>query len=72
MIKTRWIQCPVCNNKTRNKIRADQVLLSALCFLPRKRGKFNAVNAVLIQKLLDPRHVIGFIKLYQQPRKGWL
>ncbi len=26
LIKTRWIQCPVCNNKTHNKIRVNMEL----------------------------------------------
>lgn len=26
MNKTEWLLCPVCNNKTRNKIREDTIL----------------------------------------------
>ncbi|NBH32921.1 conjugal transfer protein [Clostridiaceae bacterium] len=35
MIKTRWIQCPVCNNKTRNKIRADTELKNYPLYCPK-------------------------------------
>lgn len=35
LIKTRWIQCPVCNNKIRNKIRADTELKNYSLYCPK-------------------------------------
>ena len=34
-----WIMCPVCNNKTRNKIREDTVLINFPLYCPKcKQG----------------------------------
>ena len=33
--ETRWIQCPVCNNKTRNKIRANTELKNYPLYCPK-------------------------------------
>ncbi|MBC8611729.1 cysteine-rich KTR domain-containing protein [Massilimaliae timonensis] len=30
-----WIMCPVCNNKTRNKIREDTVLINFPLYCPK-------------------------------------
>lgn len=35
MRRTEWIRCPVCQNKTRDKIRADTVLLSFPLYCPK-------------------------------------
>ncbi len=35
MRRTEWIRCPVCQNKTRDKIRTDTVLLSFPLYCPK-------------------------------------
>ena len=35
MIKTEWIHCPVCGNKTRDRIREDTVLTNYPLFCPK-------------------------------------
>lgn len=35
MEKTKWILCPVCDNKTRNQIREDTVLLNFPLYCPK-------------------------------------
>ena len=35
MVKEEWIRCPVCGNKTRNRIRADTVLENFPLFCPK-------------------------------------
>ena len=35
MIRTEWILCPVCRNKTRNKIRDDIVLKNYPLYCPK-------------------------------------
>lgn len=34
-VKTEWVKCPVCGNKTRNKIREDTVLKKFPLFCPK-------------------------------------
>lgn len=35
MKNTQWILCPVCGNKTRNKIREDSVLMNYPLYCPK-------------------------------------
>ena len=37
MIKTEWIRCPVCANKTRDRIREDTVLKNYPLYCPKCR-----------------------------------
>ncbi|MBO5337563.1 MAG: cysteine-rich KTR domain-containing protein [Lachnospiraceae bacterium] len=43
MDKTEWIICPICNNKTRNKIRQDTLLKNYPLYCPKCK------NEVLIE-----------------------
>ena len=43
MDKTEWIKCPICKNKTRNKIRQDTLLKNYPLFCPKCK------NEVLIE-----------------------
>lgn len=43
MDKTEWIKCPICKNKTRNKIRPDTLLKNYPLFCPKCK------NEVLIE-----------------------
>ena len=35
ILKTEWVLCPVCGNKTRNRIREDTELKNYLLFCPK-------------------------------------
>lgn len=35
MMKTEWIRCPVCDNKTRGRIREDTVLINYPLYCPK-------------------------------------
>lgn len=35
MEKVKWIMCPVCNSKTRDRIRADTVLMNFPLYRPK-------------------------------------
>lgn len=35
MMKEKWILCPVCKNKTRNRIRKDTILLNYPLYCPK-------------------------------------
>ncbi|MCI8941271.1 MAG: conjugal transfer protein [Dorea sp.] len=35
MIRSEWVRCPVCKNKTRDKIRDDTVLKNYLLYCPK-------------------------------------
>lgn len=35
MEKTKWLYCPICGNKTRNKVRADTELKNYPLFCPK-------------------------------------
>ena len=37
MDKTEWILCPLCGNKTRNKVREDTVLINYPLYCPKCR-----------------------------------
>jgi len=44
MVKTEWIRCPVCGNKTRDKIREDTELKNFPLFCPKCKQE-TLVNA---------------------------
>ncbi|MCC0685105.1 cysteine-rich KTR domain-containing protein [Clostridioides sp. ZZV15-6383] len=35
MMKLEWLRCPICGNKTRNRIREDTILLNYPLFCPK-------------------------------------
>ncbi len=35
MQTSQWIRCPICGNKTRNKIRTDTILINFPLFCPK-------------------------------------
>ena len=37
MKKTEWILCPLCGNKTRNRVREDTVLINYPLYCPKCR-----------------------------------
>ncbi len=34
-VRTEWVKCPICGNKTRNKVRKDTVLKCFPLFCPK-------------------------------------
>lgn len=38
-LKTEWVKCPVCGNKTRNKVREDTVLKQFPLFCPKCKNE---------------------------------
>ena len=54
MEKEKWVLCPICNNKTRIKVRSDTVLENFPLFCPKcKRETINSVtgqNVVAVNK----------------------
>jgi len=49
-VRTEWVKCPVCGNKTRNKIRKDTVLKRFPLFCPKcKRETLIEVENLLVK-----------------------
>lgn len=40
MVKDSWVYCPICNNKTRTKIRPDTVARNLPVFCPKCKNAF--------------------------------
>lgn len=56
MKKTEWILCPLCGNKTRNRVREDTVLINYPLYCPKCRQEtlIEAKNLqVIVIKELD-------------------
>ena len=58
MSNQSWVLCPICNNKTRTKIRGDTELINFPLFCPKCKQEtlINASN-------LPRRHIAGFYAL---------
>lgn len=55
MAEIRWILCPVCNNKTRVKIREDTILKSFPLFCPKcKHETLISVRHLKISVIKEP------------------
>ncbi|MBP3610806.1 MAG: cysteine-rich KTR domain-containing protein [Lachnospiraceae bacterium] len=39
MLNTEWVKCPICGNKTRNKIRKDTLLKNYPLFCPKCKNE---------------------------------
>lgn len=51
----KWILCPVCGNKTRNKIRADTVLKNFPLFCPKcKKESLIEAEELKIKIISEP------------------
>ncbi len=52
---TEWIRCPVCGNKTRNKIREDTILKNYPLYCPKCRQEIlieaKNLQATVIERL---------------------
>lgn len=55
MNEIEWIRCPVCGNKTRNKIRADTVLKKYPLYSPKcKQETLIEVSTLEIAVIKEP------------------
>ena len=53
--KTEWIRCPVCNNKTRDKIRKDTIMNNFPLFCPKcKKESLIDVEQLNITVIKEP------------------
>lgn len=49
-VRTEWVKCPICGNKTRNKVRRDTVLKRFPLFCPKcKRQTLIEVENLLVK-----------------------
>lgn len=49
-VRTEWVKCPICGNKTRNKVRKDTVLKRFPLFCPKcKRQTLIEVENLLVK-----------------------
>ena len=55
MLQLEWILCPVCGNKTRNRIRKDTELINFPLFCPKcKRESLIRVKNLCITVIKEP------------------
>lgn len=55
MIPEEWIYCPVCGSKTRDKIRADTVLINYPLYCPKcKQNSLIAAKDMKITVIKEP------------------
>lgn len=54
-IRTEWVKCPVCGNKTRNKVREDTVLKKYPLFCPKcKQETLVEIENFLMKVIQEP------------------
>lgn len=54
-MKTEWLKCPVCDNKTRTMVRQDTVLKKFPLFCPKcKKETLVEVEDLLIKVIEEP------------------
>lgn len=55
MKKTNWIFCPICKNKTRNRIREDTILINYPLYCPKcKQETLIEVKNMTITVIKEP------------------
>lgn len=55
MMDTEWLLCPICSNKTRNKIRTDTELINFPLFCPKcKKETIISLENNIITILIEP------------------
>ena len=53
--RAQWVKCPVCGNKTRNKIRKDTVLKKFPLFCPKcKQETLIEIENLLLKVIEEP------------------
>lgn len=54
-MKTEWVKCPVCGNKTRNRVREDTVIKQFPLFCPKcKRETLVEIEHFFITIVKEP------------------
>jgi predicted Zn-ribbon and HTH transcriptional regulator len=55
MVKSEWVRCPVCGSKTRDRIRADSVLINYPLYCPKCKHE-SLINAkqLNISVIIEP------------------
>ena len=60
-LKTEWVKCPVCGNKTRNKVREDTVLKQFPLFCPKCKNEtlieMDKLTMTVIKEQIGRAHV---------------
>ena len=55
MKKVEWIRCPICNSKTRNKVREDTVLINYPLYCPKcKQENLISVKSLKVVVIKEP------------------
>ena len=55
LMKLEWIRCPVCGNKTRNRIRIDTILVNYPLFCPKcKQETLISINNLKMLIIKEP------------------
>lgn len=55
IIKSDWIRCPICGNKTRDKIRSDTIMRKFPLFCPKcKKESLIDVEQLNIKVIKEP------------------
>ena len=54
-MSTKWLLCPVCGNKTRNRIREDTILINYPLYCPKcKQETLVEVNKFEVTAIKEP------------------
>ena len=54
-VRTEWVKCPVCGNKTRNKVREDTVLKQFPLFCPKcKNETLIEIDKLIMTVIKEP------------------
>lgn len=54
-MKTEWVLCPVCGNKTRNKVRDDTILYNFPLYCPKcKQESLVDLNGLRLKIVKEP------------------
>ncbi|MBO5372281.1 MAG: cysteine-rich KTR domain-containing protein [Lachnospiraceae bacterium] len=54
-VRTEWVKCPICGNKTRNKVRQDTILKKYPLFCPKcKQETLVEIENFLVKVIREP------------------
>lgn len=61
MIKLEWVFCPICENKTRNQIREDTILLNFPLYCPKCKRETLVKAKYLKVTVIDNRDKLNIV-----------
>lgn len=61
MIKLEWVFCPICENKTRNQIREDTILLNFPLYCPKCKRETLIKAKYLKVTVIDNRDKLNIV-----------